>query len=293
MNFEQLITLLNHPKPRARLVAIHTIDLVDEVRALDAISARVPIETERILDDTLKTVGRRLMSLKKEGYDTITALCEHFDVYNEILSYADDTEFSRIQKMVQQTADKRKNDDFNNRMVNMASMAIASRAMGVGGVMGVSTNTSGILSDVTQSKDSIRRQKKRARPMIPTETDISRWIHLLKSDDAEQRQQALIQLHSAHNPNGLQYMAYTYYQDDNPKVRETAKRLGRSLYWNQLYYDLEKSGEIKTIIEEFANSLGVTVPEQVDMKLTTGTHQSLEDILASAEKARKKRGLKR
>lgn len=293
MNLEQLVALLNYPKPRARLVAIYTIDMVDEVRALDAISARVPMEMESTIEDALKKVGRRLITLKKDGYDTITALCEHFDVYSEILSYADDEEYSRLQKMVQRTSDNSNGEDINDRMVNMASMAIASRVMGVGGVMGVSSSSTGILSDVTQSKDAVRRQKKRARPTIPTDTDITRWVKLLKSSDEEERQQALIEMNSSQNPNSLQYMAYAHYQDESPRVRETAKRLGRTLYWNQIYYELEQSGEMKTIIEDFASSLGVTVPEQTEMKLTTGTHQSLEDILASADEARNKRGLKR
>ncbi|MEO1286372.1 MAG: hypothetical protein AAFV93_01285 [Chloroflexota bacterium] len=295
MNFEQLTTLLNHPKPQARMVAIHTIKLVDEVRALDAISKRVPMEMDKSVEKSLKAVGRDLLKLRNDGFDTITAICEHFNVYSEVLSYADENDFKEINRMVASKTDNRKDDDFNDKVVNTASVMIASRVLGASASLGAMVKPMGASSNLESTQEKLKKMKRRVRPTIPTNTDVSRWVKLLQSSSEDDRVQALVQMNSSNNPNSLQYMAHAYYADKSERVRETAKRLGRQMYWNVVYHKMEKSGEVKRIMEDFASELGVTLKKDLhqDPRVATGVHQSIDDILKNAQQARKKRGLKR
>ncbi len=297
MNVQELTKYLQHPKPSVRLMSIHTIKMVDEERALDAISARVPMEMDAKVEQDLKATGRYLNKLRQDGYSTVQAICEHFNVYSEVLTFADEEEFKEIHRMVLLTTDKRKDEDVNNKAINTASMLIASRMMGASTVMGVKASILDLGSNIGSVTEAMKKQKKRIRPTIPTQKDISRWIKLIKSDNASDRQEAIVQLNSAKNPAGLQYMAYAYANDDSERVRETAQRLGRILYWNSVYYQMEQDGTLKTIMDDFAESLGITLPDNItstqEIPLPPAANEEIADILARADKHRKKRGRRR
>lgn len=297
MNVQELTKYLQHPKPSVRLMSIHTLKMVDEVRALDAISERVPMEMDTKVEQELKATGRYLNKLKRDGYDTVQAICEYFNVYSEVLTFADEEEFKEIHRMVLLTTDKRKDDDTNDKVINNASMLIASRTIGASTVMGVKSAVLDLSSNVGSVAEAMQKQKKRVRPSIPTQKDISRWVKLIKSDNASDRQEAIVQLNSAKNPAGLQYMAYAHANDESERVRETAKRVGRMLYWNSVYYAMEQDGTIKQIMDDFAESLGIVLPDDVtstqEIPMPPAADEDIADILARADKLRKKRGQRR
>src|SRR5688572_15209575 len=114
MNFETLIKQIENPKASIRITTLHILNMVDEVRALDAISARVPVEMESRVEEILKQVGRSLNKLKREGYDTIEALCQHFNVYSDVLSHADANEMKEIQRIMNTSSDNRKERDLQD-----------------------------------------------------------------------------------------------------------------------------------------------------------------------------------
>lgn len=293
MKLQDLTKYLKHPKASVRLISIHTIKLVDEVRALNAISACVPMEMDAKIEQELKKTGRYLNQLKRDGYDTIEAICEHFNVYSEVLSFADETEVKEIHRMLSQTTDKRKDNDFNNQVVNGASMLIASRTIGASVVMGTMGASVSMSSNLGSFAETMKKQKKRIRPTLPTEKDISRWVKLIKSENPADRKDAIVQLNTANSSAGLQYIAYAHANDSSQEVRDIAKRLGRRLYWNLVYYQLEQDGEIKKIMDNFAKSLGISLPDNVtatqEVPQAPASDESIADILARADKNRKKR----
>lgn len=297
MNLQELNGLLRHPKPNIRFLAIHIVNMVDEVRALPAIATQLKQEKAPKIATEFKTIGDRLFKMKKEGYDTVEAICEHFNVYSEVLTYADEEEFKEIHRMAYQVTDKRKDDDTGDRIVKAASTIIVSRVLGASAAIGMMTPSVDLSSNMGSVTESMQKQKKRVRPTIPSKQDITRWIKMLKSDNAEDRQQALVQLNSAKNPEGLQYMAHTFATDSEKMVRDTAKRLGKMLYWNNLYYEMEQDGTIEKVMNDFAATLGITLSKDVtstqEMPMPQVAEQSIDDILKAAEKSRKKRGKRR
>lgn len=50
-------------------------------------------------------------------------------------------------------------------------------------------------------------------------------------------------------------MAHAFATDSDDMVRDTAKRPGKMLYWNNLYYEMEKDGTIESIIIYFVEIL--------------------------------------
>ena len=62
--------------------------MVDEVRAIDPLRKRYARETNRQVKQAMQAVGGQLAKLKREGYDTIEAICEHFHINRELQTLA-------------------------------------------------------------------------------------------------------------------------------------------------------------------------------------------------------------
>lgn len=271
MNFDSLIKQLDNPKPSIRIAALHIFNMVDEVRALDAISARVPMETEPRVEEVLKQVGRNLNKLKREGYDTIEALCQHFNVYSEILSYADIAELRRIQDM---SKDKNK---VNHAAEKAAALILAGNAFG-----GMASSDS--LGQMTQDFS------RRTRATRSASEDISRWLPRLKDPNPEERRQALIHIANRNNPLALQYFAQLWVTDSEIPVRETAKRFGKFLYWNMIYAQMEDDGSLAKYMEDYAQQLGIKLPTKfATQEIKAQNVPTIGEILQKAENERKKR----
>lgn len=297
MNLETLTKLLRHPKANVRLVGIHVIDMVDEVRALQTLSALIPHEPEQRVLSEYKRVGRNLIALHKEGYDTVQAICEHYHVYSAVLSYADAEEFKSIHHMAHQFASQPKEKTITDDLVKVASVAITARTLGLSAAAGMLGSSVSMSSNLGSFEESMKQQQKRVKATIPSQADIARWVERLRADDANTRQQALVELKSKNNPSALQYMAHTFATDSDQTIRATAKRLGRLLYWNTLYYEMERDGRIETIMNDFAQSLGITIPNEItqtqEMPIPEVAQESIADILAKAEARRNKGKRKR
>jgi hypothetical protein len=271
MNFDSLIKQLDNPKPSIRIAALHIFNLVDEVRALDAISARVPLESDARVEAVLKQVGRSLNKLKREGYDTIEALCQHFNVYSEILSYADIAEIRRIQDMAK---DKTKIQD---------SVDKAAAVLLAGKVVGAMPMTDS-LSELTQNFS------RRTRATRPTKEDFSRWLPLLKDPNPEERRQMLIHIANRNNPLALQYFAQVWVTDSETPVRETAKRFGKLLYWNTIYAQMEDDGSLAKLMTDYAANLGISLPTKFGtQEIKVENVPTIGEILKKAEEERRKR----
>lgn len=290
MYLDRLIEQLNHSEARTRLLAIYVLDMVDEVRGLNAISARVPIEMDTKVEQILKEVGRRLNKLKREGYDTVRAICEHYNVYREVLAQAEEGELKKLQNIATFSNEERK-DTVGNKIVLTTSQLIAVQALGIGAALGGTAVS--ISSNMGSLTETLKKYSKRVMPTTPSNRDFSQWLKRLKSDNPEERQEMLVQLNSNNNPDALPYMAHMYKTDPVQTVRDTAKRLGRVLYWNTSYYELIQDGTVDKITHEFAESLGISLKEDSPAQKVASSpasQESIADILAKAEVQRKKRG---
>lgn len=292
MNLQELKQLLKHPKPHIRLVAIHICGMVDEVRALNAIAQQVKVEENPKVAQEFRAVGRHLQQLARDGYDTVEAICEHYNIYSDVLRHAGKNEFKTIQNIATDFASQ-KDDSLANVAMKQATMVVLTRLVGIGNTVSLSVPGVDMTSNLGSVAEIMEKQQRRIRPTIPTENDFSRWAKMLKSDDADKREQALVQMNVSKNPKSLQYMAHSHYKDSEERVRFRAKQLGRSLYWNTIYYEMEQNGTIEKIMQTFALSMGIDLPEDVsatqEMPMPEIAQESIADILVKAEKSRKKR----
>ena len=292
MNLQEIKQLLKHPKANIRLAGIHICGMVDEVRALQAIAQQVKVEDNPKVIQEFKAAGRHLQQLARDGYDTVEAICEHYNIYSDVLRHAGKNEFKTIQNMATDFANA-KEKSLAKVAMKQATMLVVTRLVGVGNTVSLSAPGVDMTSNLGSTEEAIEKQQRRIRPTIPTDKDFSRWAKMLKSSDADEREQALVQMNVSKNPKSLQYMAHSHYNDPEERVRFRAKQLGRSLYWNTIYYEMEQSGRIEKIMQDFALSLGISLPEDVtstqEMPMPEIAQESIADILAKAEKSRKKR----
>src|SRR5687767_741137 len=101
MNYEKLVENLNNPKVQSRMASVFILGMVDEVRAIDALRKRYDRESNHQVKQAMQTVGGQLAKLKREGYDTVEAICEHFHINRELQSLAakdEDAKIKDIQK---------------------------------------------------------------------------------------------------------------------------------------------------------------------------------------------------
>jgi hypothetical protein len=290
MNLETLIKQLDNPKPSIRIAALHILNMVDEVRALDAISARVPLEMDTQVEEILKQVGRGLNKLKREGYDTIEALCQQFNVYSDVLSHADANEMKEIQRIMSVSTDKRKEHDLQDDVINTASILITARIMGPTAVMGAMTPAIDMSSNMGSVAETMQKLAKRTPATRPTEEDFSRWLPALKNPNPAERRQALIQISNRNNPLALQYFAQVWVTDADASVRDSAKRLGKMLYWNTIYSEMEADGSLNKLMQDYADGLGIKLDlKRSSQEINIAHSQSIDEILRLAEERRNKK----
>jgi hypothetical protein len=290
MDFASLTKSLEHEKASIRIAALHMLHMVDEVRALDAISNRVPVEMDAKVEELLKQVGRSLNKLKREGYDTIIAICESFNVYSDVLTYADAEEFANIQRITRTSQDNRKERNIDDEVVKAASILITARLMGPTAVMGAMNSQIKLSSNIGSVAETMQKLKRRTPATRPTQEDFSRWLPRLKDPSPEERRQALIQISNRNNPLSLQYFAQVWVIDSEQSVRDMAKRLGKALYWNTVYSQMEADGSLDTLMQDYAKGLGITLNNKTTtQEIGIAHNQSIDEILKAAEERRKKR----
>jgi len=274
MNLQELTRLLEHEKPSVRVMSIHVLRMVDEVQALNAIRSRIPREKSPKIRGELEATAGYLMRLLQNGYNTIAVICQQFNVYSDVLRSTDPGRFEVVFNMLRQLQVQRQVTGLQDKHMR-ASLILAARVIG---------DTSEL-----NPAQAMKKLKPRFPPTTPTNKDISKWVDLLKSDKTLDRDQALFQLSMSGNPAALQYMAHTYSTDPDQKIRDTAKRLGRKLYWNRIYYDMQQDGTLNDIRYEFAVALKLIE----DNRRPEIKEESIAEILARAEEERSKRGWKR
>ena len=105
---------------------------------------------------------------------------------------------------------------------------------------------------------------RRTPPSAPTNADIAVWLKRLRiAKTGEERERAVIEMAGLNNPAALPHLAALFMSDSEPRVQQSAQRFGKILYWNGVYWHMERSGEIVQAMQELAASRGknVDVPD--------------------------------
>jgi len=299
MNFEKLIENLNNPKPQARLASVFILGMVNEVRAIDAMRKRYARESNHQVKQAIQTVGGMLAKLKREGYDTSDAICEHFGVYKEVLAAKGVDEEAKVRQIQKDTTHNKKDDDFNDQMWSAAAgmLQVGVVASGLGGTMSMNTANVDMTSNLSNTSDILKQQQKRLRPIRPSNEDISLWVGRLQTEsDPETRIQLIIHIANMHNPAALPYLANLFWTDEDEGVKSNAKKYGTLLYRNALYWEMTQNGTIEKMMQDKAAELGITLLEEntITLEPDKPAHQeSIADILAKAEAKRQKKNKRR
>lgn len=298
MNYEKLIENLNNPKVQSRIASVYILGMVDEVRAIDALRKRYARESNHQMKQAMQAVGGQLAKVKREGHDTVEAICEQFNINKELQMLAGADDEAKIREIQKKTSHSKKDDDFNDQLWGAASGLVQGGAMAAG--MGAPMNNSlsiDLGSNLGNTSDVINQQNKRIPPVRPGNDDISMWIQRLMTEpDPDTRVNIIIQIANMHNIAALPYLANVYWTDDDEQVKASAKKYGKLMYLNAIYWQMAQDGRMQQIIEEKAAKLGVTLSAEhmIQVEPTRPAHnQSVNDILAAAEAKRNKKNKRR
>ncbi len=307
MNHELLIKNLRHPQANVRLGVARVIGMVEETRALDAL--REVFNSEQDLDarNAMLNAGRRVKVAAERGFNTIDALCQHFGIFRELREVGDPDEAAKLKTIMNQM----ENDLLRDQMRAQEEALRRQNSQSAGLMMGMllTGNPNGYLNmvaggmttptaDVLSSNLGSKRMElaaKRDPARKPTQEDIKRQVQRLREDpDAEDRRKAVIQLGDLNNVAALPFLAEAFARDSADSVRQTAERIGKVLYWNAIYWQLEESGEIETLMREKAQELkekgGTSDDQALQIPQVPREQPDINDILRQAEQARKRKG---
>lgn len=305
MKLENLLANLNNPDPAIRVDVIRVLGMVDETQALAALAQRYKVETDPAVREALDWAGKRLHAAHQAGYNTVDEICREFGVDNEIMN-AEDPEEAKLMKQMQ--------DEFEREMLRMkeqgatkkASMAAAA---GLAGAMlgGMSMGT-GMMSSALKPGAEVASSNlggghpqigtQRTPAAMPSKVNISVWVRRLTEESGTaNREKAAIELSALNNPAALPHLAATFVSDPSPKVRETAQRAGKRLYWRTVYWHMEQDGSLAEEIQHRAAAMGKTLEAKPGDKPAPSASESpasaqqedISAILRRANASRKRR----
>jgi hypothetical protein len=298
MNYDKLIENLNNPKVQSRIASVYILGMVDEVRAIEHLRKRYARESNHQMKQAMQAVGGQLAKLKREGYDTIEAICDVFHINKELQALAGKDEDKKIRDIQKNTARNEKDDDFNDQMWNVASGLVQGGAMLTGMSVPGIVNTPNVDfgTNLGDTSEVINKQNKRIPPVRPGNDDIGIWIQrLMTAEDPTERVNIIVQLGNMHNIAALPYLANIYWTDSDERVKFNAKKFGKIMYLNAIYWEMAQDGSMQKLVAEKAEKLGVTLPQEntIHVENHPAHNQSVNDILAAAEAKRQKKNKRR
>lgn len=265
MDAQLLIQQLEYPEPEQRIAAARIIGLVDEVDAYPALYRAVKTEADPAVKKAMAWAGKRLQAAQTAEYTTVDALWYHFNIDRDVFPPEDDRDepflglsSHQVEMVMAQVAYETAFQKARRRNKLVAGYLIG----GVGGSIVAAIGSSGdaspgltsIMDSAVSSPNSERRR--RAMPTEPTTTDIRPYIkRLLSEPDPEKRRKAALSLRDLNNPAALSALALAFIRDPDPHVSQTAHLVGKLIYWNAVYWKLEKDGWIAEEIEHRIKTL--------------------------------------
>lgn len=264
MKLDTLIASLRHANPAVRLDVVRVLGMTDETGALEALRASYAQETDEAVRQAISWAGKRLYQAQQAGYSTLNEIFRHFNIDRELENAPDAVEAELMRKLENQLS-----NDLNQmrtgtglRQAGLSAAAglglglIGGTTMGLSAAMGGLTAGAGIASSsLGETRPQIGTT--RTPPTAPSTTDISVWVKRLRAGKLPgQREEAIFELGSLNNPSALPHLAAIFVEDTSPQVRETAQRVGKALYWNSIYWDMERDGTLRAEMDRRLQALG-------------------------------------
>ena len=265
MRLEVLLGGLKNPQASVRLDVVRVLGMLDEVRALEALRAHYPAETDESVRKAIAWAGKRLYQAQQAGYSTIDEIFRYYGIDREIENTPDAAEEAMLKQMeydLNRTLQQRQ-ERANLKQAGLAAatglglgMVAGSSAMGFSAFSGgLSAGAGAASSNLGSSRPEMNRTRTPA--VAPSNADISIWLRRLREGKApDQREQAAIELAQLNNPAALPHLAVVFITDTAPKVRQVAQKFGKVLYWNAAYWEMEQDGSLAAEIKCRMEAMG-------------------------------------
>lgn len=258
MKLESFLNDLHAPEPVIRARAARILGMLDEVDALDALTAQFKAETHPAVKAAIAWAGKRLQAARHSGYTTLEAIMHYFHIDYEIETLrSENPDEAHILRQMQSRMD--------SDLIRQQGQRLGSYAKGVAvnvalfGMQGAITSAMTVspMADVLSSTLGEERPgigKTRTPATRPSNTDIKALVRRMQSDpDAERRAKAALDLAVlANNPEALPYLAQAHLEDPVPQVQEAALRAAKLIYWNSIYWEMEQDGRMAAEIQRRA-----------------------------------------
>jgi hypothetical protein len=256
MKLSVLLGGLNNPNPATRLDVVRVLGMLDETRALEPLRERYHTETDGAVRQAITWAGKRLYQAHQAGYSTVDEIFQYFGIDREIENTPDEDEARLMDQMDYHL--QRDLEDIRDK----GARGRVGWAIGVGAVAGLGAGLGAMMMQGAESASSAMEGRPqigmtRTPPTAPTDSDISIWLRRLSESQQEgMREQAIIQLAELNNPRALPHLANTFISDPSPKIRQSAQRFGKILYWRAVYWTMEQDGSLATEMQRRAAALG-------------------------------------
>jgi hypothetical protein len=264
MQLDDLLRGLQAENPTTRLQAAQMIGTLDETRALDALAAQYCAERAHEVKMAISWAAQRLQAAVSAGQETLPALFQYFHIDNELEAKQDEAERQLLNQMQHNTdmdIIRSQNKKGRDAAVGIAlgGALMGMQGIAIGAMMAMQPGVDALSSGL-EARPQIG--KTRVPPTRPSDTDIRMMVRrLLELPDAEKRRRGALDLAAANNPAALPYLAQAFVEDTDTAVREAAQRAAKQIYWNSLYWEMERSGEIAAEIERRAAQAAPSAPQ--------------------------------
>ena len=282
MKLSVLLGGLHNPNPATRLDVVRVLGMLDETRALEPLRERYHQEIDESVRQAITWAGKRLFQAHQADYSTIQEIFRYFNIDKEIENRPDDEE-ARLMQQMDYTLQRDLVD-----IREKGARGKAGWALGVGAVAGLGAGLGAMMStgaEVASSSLGDRPQigTTRTPATAPTDADITIWLRRLNESDQESmREQAIIQLTDLNNPRALPHLAAAFINDPSPKIRQTAQRFGKILYWRAVDWTMDQDGSLATEIQRRATALGKAIKTEKSAQSGTAPTTPAPQIAAGA-----------
>jgi hypothetical protein len=277
MNTQTLIQLLQHSESRIRLNAARILGMLDEVEAFQPLVKAFKRETDAQTINVMAWAGKRLKAAQANHYNTFEELWRHYGLQREVESAhqpdedrylgLDTHEMNMLHEQAKSDARK---DRIQRRLYGSSLPGGTSPDEGLNATL-LPRDTGG---------------RRRVMPIQPTTTDIHVHVgRLLHDPRPDMRRKAAITLGDINNPAALSALAQSFLEDKAAEVRATAQHVGKRLYWNLLYWEMERDGLIQREIERRRAARG----ERPKTETALTQKKAIEDVLKRGLEKRKKK----
>lgn len=294
MDTEKLLKALKHRNPEIRHQVILVAGMVDEVAALPILREIHEAETDEQIKQNIVWAGKRLNTLKQDGYNTLDAIFEYFNINAEVMATHDPREVELLRQIKARFENDLSQQQSRASAGQIRNSFLTGMLMGGGVVGGLLMSRAAARGSATPAESRTEGRIERRFPAArPTDMQIDRWLERLMSDrDLAVRKKSANSLSDANNPAALPYLARVFRYDKEESMRDVAQRAGKNIYLNTVYWGMEQDGTLKAEMAMRREALGLPSFEDPEEKPKNDQPpaEDIAEILRKAEERKRKRG---